>query len=107
MPPRGGGEEVRNETVLPCAVILVVVLFGVPGYAAERLVPYDDFNARYINPDRWWGGNTAQPPHVGRRGHPADAGQPAAPDVPQFGPKNSNSGMIRNEFVLMFAIPIW
>jgi hypothetical protein len=40
------------NTVLHYAVMLVVVLIGVPGYAVEPLVPYDDFNARYINPDR-------------------------------------------------------
>jgi hypothetical protein len=37
--------------VLHCAVMLVVVLIVVPTYAAERLVPYDDFNAGYINPE--------------------------------------------------------
>jgi hypothetical protein len=51
------------KPVLPCAVMLVVVLFGVPGYAAERLIPYDDLNAGYINTDRWAGGeyNTSFP----------------------------------------------
>jgi hypothetical protein len=44
------------NTVLHCTVMLVVVLIHVPGYAAERLVPYDDFNAPSINPDKWCGG---------------------------------------------------
>ena len=44
------------KPVLPCAVMIMVVLFGVPGYAAERLVPYDDFNATPIDPDKWFGG---------------------------------------------------
>jgi hypothetical protein len=43
------------NTVLQCAVILVVVLIGVPGYTAERLVPYDDFNAMPLDPDKWFG----------------------------------------------------
>jgi hypothetical protein len=42
--------------VLQCTVMLVVVLISVPGYTAERLVPYDDFNAAHINPNRWFGG---------------------------------------------------
>jgi hypothetical protein len=40
------------KTALQCAVMLVLVLIGVPGHAAERLVPYDDFNAAHINPNR-------------------------------------------------------
>jgi hypothetical protein len=43
------------NTALQCAVMLLLVLIGVPGYAAERLVPYDDFNATHIDPDRWFG----------------------------------------------------
>jgi hypothetical protein len=53
------------KPVLLCAVMIMVVLFGVPGYAAERLVPYDDFNAAYINPDRGSGENTVQASQVG------------------------------------------
>jgi hypothetical protein len=45
--------------------VLLMVLIGVPGDAAERLVPYDDFNATSINPDRWFGGNSAPPSPVG------------------------------------------
>jgi hypothetical protein len=35
--------------------MLLMVLLGIPGYAAERLVPYDDFNATLLNPDKWFG----------------------------------------------------
>src|SRR5262249_38085674 len=37
-----------------CAMLLGVLL-GIPGYAAERLVPYDDFNATHLDPDKWFG----------------------------------------------------
>jgi hypothetical protein len=54
------------KPVLHCAVMLVVVLFGMPGDATERLVPYDDFNTTSINPDRWLGGqSTSVFPHWG------------------------------------------
>lgn len=29
-----------------------------PGNAEERLVPYDDFNATQIDPDKWFGDRT-------------------------------------------------
>ena len=44
------------KPVLHCAVMLVVVFSGVPGHAAECLVPYDDFSAADRSPDRWVGG---------------------------------------------------
>jgi hypothetical protein len=50
------------NTVLPCAVMLFVVLSGVPGFALERLVLYDDFNAGYLHPDRWGGGEFSPAP---------------------------------------------
>jgi hypothetical protein len=34
----------------------LLCLLGVPVYALERLVPYDDFNAAHIDPDKWSGG---------------------------------------------------
>jgi hypothetical protein len=49
------------NTVLPCAVMLFVVLSGVPGYALERLVLYDDFNAAHIDPDKWFGVESGGP----------------------------------------------
>jgi hypothetical protein len=42
--------------VLRYSVMLVVVLISVPGDAAERLVPYDDFNTTQINSDKWFEG---------------------------------------------------
>jgi hypothetical protein len=36
------------KTVLPCAVMLLVVLIGAPGYPWTL---YDDFNAGYIDPE--------------------------------------------------------
>jgi hypothetical protein len=42
------------KTVLPCAVMLLVVLSGTPGYPGT-LTFYDDFNAGYIDPEKWFG----------------------------------------------------
>jgi hypothetical protein len=36
-------------------LVSLLYLLGVPVYAAERLVPYDDFNATHIDPDKWVG----------------------------------------------------
>ena len=44
------------QVVLNGCAVLFVVLIGVPGYAAERLVPYDDFNTTHIDPAKWFGG---------------------------------------------------
>ena len=101
------------KPVLPCAVMIMVVLFGVPGYAAERLVPYDDFNAASIHPDQWFGENTV---HSTREGAPRRSGrsrttgcawstagmavqtrtvagcQPIGADVPQSRSRDSHSG---------------
>jgi hypothetical protein len=35
-----------------------------PGNAVERLVPYDDFNATQIDPDKWFGESLGQNPEV-------------------------------------------
>jgi hypothetical protein len=42
------------KTVLPCAVMLLVVLSAAPGYPGP-LALYDDFNAGYIDQDKWFG----------------------------------------------------
>jgi hypothetical protein len=34
-------------------LVSLLYLLGVPVYALERLVPYDDFNAAHIDPNRW------------------------------------------------------
>jgi hypothetical protein len=95
------------NTVLYGAVMLVVVLIGMPGYAAEHLVLYDDFNARSINPDRWWGGefSPAPPPRWGAEAIRQLQDNRLRLMYRSFGPKTSNSGMIRNEFVLLFRHP--
>jgi hypothetical protein len=36
-------------------LVSLLYLLGVPAYALERLVPYDDFNATHIDPDKWFG----------------------------------------------------
>jgi hypothetical protein len=84
----------------------VVVLLRVPGYAAERLVPYDDFNAPYINPDRWWGGEFS--PAFPRWG--AEAIRQIHDNrlrlmYRSFGPKNTDIGNIRSELALVFRHP--
>jgi hypothetical protein len=51
--------EKRRSTmtvILSRWVMLVMVLISMPGYPAERLAPYDDFNATPIDPDKWFGG---------------------------------------------------
>jgi hypothetical protein len=94
------------KAVLHCALMLVGVLGGVPGDAAEPLVPYDDFNATHIAPDKWFG----------------DEYSPAFPSASteairqlqdhrlrlvyrSYGPTDSNSDRLRNELVLMFRDP--
>jgi hypothetical protein len=47
------------KTVLQCALMLVVVLIGAPGYPAPSLTLYDNFNAMYIDPDKWFGAELA------------------------------------------------
>jgi hypothetical protein len=95
------------NTALQCAVILVMVLIGVPGYTAERLVPYDDFNAPYINPDRWWGGefSPAPPPRWGAEAIRQIHDNRLRLMYRSFGPTDSDSGRLRNELVLMFHDP--
>jgi hypothetical protein len=54
------------KTVLPCAVMLVVMLIGAPGSPAPSLTLYDDFNAKHIDPDKWFGAElVSQPPGAG------------------------------------------
>jgi hypothetical protein len=91
------------KPVLPCAVMTMVVLFGVPGYAAERLVPYDDFNAAYINPDRWFGGEYS-PSFPGGSTEAVRQLQDNRLRLlyRSYGFKHSDSGGIRSELVLMF-----
>jgi hypothetical protein len=53
------------KAVLSACAILLMVLIGVPVYAVESLVLYDDFNVAHIDPNRWswaagWGGASTE-----------------------------------------------
>jgi hypothetical protein len=37
-------------------LVSLIHLLGIPAYALESLVLYDDFNAAHIDPNRWWSG---------------------------------------------------
>jgi hypothetical protein len=50
------------KTALPCAVMLVVVLIGAPGYPVASLTLYDNFNAKYIDPAKWFGAELGPEP---------------------------------------------
>jgi hypothetical protein len=72
----------------------------IPGNA-ERLVPYDDFNATQIDPDKWFGGEYGPKPR----------GAEAIRQIQDnrlrlvyraYGRTDSDRGRSRNEFVLMF-----
>jgi len=74
-----------------------------PGNAEERLVPYDDFNATQIDPDKWFG--------IEHRTEPRGASTEAIRQIQDnrlrlvyrsYGRTDSDSGMSRNEFLLMF-----
>lgn len=88
-----------------CAVLLVV-LIGVPGYAAEeRLIPYDDFNATQIDPDRWFGmgGGTEEPISAITEAIRQIQDNRLRLLYRSHGRTDSDSGMSRNEFFLMFS----
>ncbi len=89
--------------------MLLVVLIGVaaaqerPGNAVERLVPYDDFNATQINPDKWFGIEFGPEP----RGASSEAIRQIQDNrlrltYRAYGRTDSDSGMSRNEFLLAF-----
>ena len=44
------------KTVLSGCIMLLIVVAGIPAQASEPLVLYDDFNATFINPNKWIGG---------------------------------------------------
>jgi hypothetical protein len=83
--------------------MLLVVLIGVPGYAGERLVPYDDFNATHIDPDKWFGGEYG----VTFPGASAEAIRQVQDNrlrlvYRSYGQTDSDSGRPRHELVLIF-----
>lgn len=97
------------KVILRGCMMLLVVLIGVaaaqerPGNAVERLVPYDDFNATQIDPDKWFG--------IEFGPEPRGAGTEAIRQIQDnrlrlvyraYGRTDSDSGMSRNEFILMF-----
>ena len=74
-----------------------------PGNAEERLVPYDDFNATQIDPDKWFGIECGP--------EPRSAGTEAIRQIQDnrlrlvyraYGRTDSDRGRSRNEFLLMF-----
>jgi len=76
-----------------------------PGNAEERLVPYDDFNATQIDPDKWFGWTCSTEP----RGVSTEA--EAIRQIQDnrlclvyraYGRPDSDSGMSRNELGLFF-----
>jgi hypothetical protein len=69
----------------------------------ERLVPYDDFNATQIDPDKWFGGEFGPEP----RGPGTEAIRQIQDNrlrlvYRAYGRTDSDRGRFRNEFVLMF-----
>jgi hypothetical protein len=91
------------NTVLHCAVMLVLVLLGVRGYAAERLVPYDNFNATSINPDRWLGGQSSSAfPHWSTEAIRQIKDDQLRLMYRSYGATTAASSTIRSEFTLMF-----
>ena len=47
--------QLSSVEALGWLLVSLLCLLGVPAYALERLVPYDDFNATHIDPDKWFG----------------------------------------------------
>lgn len=93
------------KTALPCAVMLLVVLSAAPGYPWTL---YDDFNAGYIDPGKWFGVELeAEPEHdwAGR-----EAGTRAIRQVEDgrlrllylgYGRTDSNIGRLRRDLALI------
>jgi hypothetical protein len=94
------------KPVLHCAVMLVVVLIGVPGNAVEPLVLYDDFNATHIDPDKWFGGEFSVPfPGASTEAIRQIQDHRLRLAYRSFGQTDSDSGRPRHEFMLRFRDP--
>jgi hypothetical protein len=92
--------------VRPCAVMLVVALCGMPAYAMERLVPYDDFNATQINPNRWFGGEFGTAfPRWSTEAIRQLQDHKLRLTYRSYGATTAATGTIRHDFVLMFRDP--
>jgi hypothetical protein len=90
------------NTVLQCTVMLVVVLISVPGSTAERLVPYDDFNATHIDPDKWFGGEDSLPGGTGTEALRQLQDNRLRLVYRGYGSTDSDSGRPRNDLLLIF-----
>jgi hypothetical protein len=94
------------KVVLRGWVMLLMVLIGVPGDAAERLVPYDDFNAAHVNPDRWFGGEFGTAfPRWSTEAIRQLQDHRLRLLYRSYGATNAATGTIRSDFVLMFRDP--
>jgi hypothetical protein len=74
-----------------------------PGNAEERLVPYDDFNATQIDPDKWFGGEYGpEPRSVSTEAIRQIQDNRLRLVYRAYGRTDSDSGMSRNELGLFF-----
>jgi hypothetical protein len=94
------------NTVLQGAVMLIVVLIGVPGSTAERLAPYDDFNATHIAPDKWFGGEYSWAvPSASTEAVRQIQDHRLRLMYRSYGPTDADRGSLRSGLVLMFRDP--
>jgi hypothetical protein len=94
------------KPVLQCVVVLAVVLIGVPGYTAERLAPYDDFNTTHLNPDKWFGGEYSPAfPNASTEAIRQLQDHRLRLVYRSYGQTDADSGRLRSELVLMFRNP--
>ena len=80
-------------------LVSLLYLLGVPVYALERLVPYDDFNAAHIDPDKWFGAESEGP---GTEAIRQLQDQRLSLVYRSYGKTDSDSGSPRNNFDLIF-----
>ncbi len=90
------------EVALSCWVVALTFFLGAPAQALESLAPYDDFNAKILDPDRWLG--------VQEGSHVLEAVRQVQSKrldlaIRAYGDTNSNSGRHRNIVSLRFADP--
>jgi hypothetical protein len=90
------------KAVLRGYAMLLVVLIGVPGYAVERLVPYDDFNASHIDPDIWFGVEHSLPGGAGTEAIRQIQDNRLRLVYRGYSKTDSDSGRPRNELLLIF-----
>jgi hypothetical protein len=94
------------QVILSRWVMLVMVLIGVPGYAAERLGLYDDFNTAHINPDKWFGGEFSSIlPGASTETIRQIQDNRLRLVYRSYGPTDADSGRLRTELPLLFRDP--